>query len=200
MLRPCPRHMAEQKRHWISTIHFTHLGVVDGEEERFGERLREVWDGLQADTRLRYACGQLERGEGGRLHAQIYTEWKSSMRRNQVAKVLPSHLESRKGTRSQARDYCRKSEGREFTLPDLGEWRPERGDAKFGASDGPKARAIRYVVEDGLHPLDIAQQDPECYFTFSTAIHRLYEALKVQGALPKALPKALPHPRVGEEE
>jgi hypothetical protein len=192
--------MAAQKRHWISTVHFTHLGVVDGEEEAFGEALAKVWDGLNADTRLRYATGQLERGEGGRLHAQIYTEWKVSMRRSQVAKVLPSHLEPVRGTRTQAREYCRKSEGRVLTLPELGEWRPERGDSSFGTKDGPKARAIALITEKGMHPIEIAQHDPEAYFTFSTAIHRLYEALKLAGALPKVLPEAGHLPRLGEEE
>lgn len=192
-----------QRRHWIHTIHFRHLDVVDGDEEAFHKGFGELWIELEKDTRLRYACGQIERGEEGRLHAQIYTEWKTSMRRNQVTAALPSHAEPREGTRSQARDYCRKSDGRECAMPDLGEWRAERGNDTFGKQRGPKQRALELITVQGLNPFEIAVEDPEAYFTFSTAIHRLYDALKVSGALPaRVLPKAaLPiSPEGGEEE
>ncbi len=199
MLTPLRGYMAGQKRHWISTVHFTHLGVVDGDEDAFEAKMKEVYEALNADTRIRYACGQLERGEGGRLHAQIYTEWKCSMRRSQVAKVLPSHLEPLRGTRTQARDYCRKSEGRHSTLAEIGDWRPERGDSNFGARIGPKQRALALITQEGLEPFEIAVRDPEAYFTFSTAIHRLYEALYQSGALPeRVLPDAADG--CGEEE
>lgn len=190
-----------QRRHWIHTIHFRHLGVVDGDEEAFHKAFGELWIELEKDTRLRYAGGQIERGEEGRLHAQVYTEWKESLRIKQVTKAVPSHVEPREGTRTQARDYCRKSEGRECAMPDLGQWRAERGNDTFGNNDGPKKRALRLVTERGLDPIQIAVEDPEAYFTFSTAIHRLYEALKLAGALPTALPEARHRvPEGGEEE
>lgn len=176
-------------------MHFTHLGVNDEDEMEFGQKLGEVWKTLQDDTRLRYACGQLERGEGGRLHAQIYTEWNTSLRLNQVAKVLPSHLEPVRGTRTQARDYCRKAEGREFALPDLGVWRAERGDPSFNKEEGPKARALKLITEEGLHPHQIAAKDPEAYFIFGAQIDRLYLALKEAGALPKPKVEVLPESR-----
>lgn len=185
--------MAEQRRHWLSTIWPKHLGAEN--DEQFGVLVCELWKQLDQDTRLKYACGQFERGEEGGLHVQVYTEWNTSLRRSQVLKVLPSHSEARQGTRSQARDYCRKSEGREGALPDLGEWRAERGDDTFGASLGPKARALELITKQGLTPMEISVEDPEAYFTFSTAIHRLYEMLKVAGALPQrseVLPKSLP--------
>lgn len=167
-----------QKRHWVATVHFAHLGLDDthGEEE-FTSALREVWNGLDRDTRLRYACGQLERGDGGRLHAQVYCEFTQSLRRTQVEKVLPGHLEPRTGTRQQARDYCRKADTRVAALADLGEWRAERGDDGFGKGIGPKARALQMVVQEGMTPREIAAQDPEAYFTFHRAINELYRAL-----------------------
>ena len=190
-----------QRRHWCHTIHFAHLGVVDGDEQAFHQAFGELWVELEKDTRLRYAGGQIERGKNGRLHAQVYTEWKASLRMNQVRKAVPSHAEPREGTRSQARDYVRKSEGRECAMPDLGEWRAERGDDTFGKQEGPKQRALRLITEVGLNPWEIAVEDPDAYFTFSTAIHRLWEALKQAGALPsRQMPKARNQTSEGDEE
>jgi len=86
-------------------------------------------------------------------------------------------------TRTKCRDYCRKvsddKSQKVAALPDLGEWRPERGDGSTSSTGepGPKARALQYVVKDGLSPAEIARLDPECYFTFHHAIKALYLAL-----------------------
>lgn len=166
-----------QKRHWIHTVFASHLGLdTESNEATFEAAFAEIYEALRADRRLRYACAQAERGEEGRLHFQVYTEWKVSLRRNQVCKAMPSHAEWRTGNRQQARDYCRKADSRVFSLPDLGVWRAERGDDDFGQVEGPKARALRYITGENMTPLEIAARDPECYFTFASAIHKLFEA------------------------
>ncbi len=173
----------KQKRHWIHTIHPAHLGI-DGNEAGFEAEFERLWESLEQDSRLRYACAQAERGEEGALHFQVYTEWKTSLRLAQVCKALPSHAESREGTRTQARNYCRKADSRVFALHDLGEWRSERGDDDYGQVEGPKARALRYLTGEGLTPLEVAARDPECYFTFSNPIHTLWNALRAMEAQP----------------
>lgn len=60
-----------------------------------------------------YACFQHETGEGGTPHFQGYLELLTQSRITGLKK-FPSmatvHWEKRQGTRSQARDYCSKSE------------------------------------------------------------------------------------------
>ena len=148
-------------------------------EMRFDEEMRGIWSRIEDDAALRYACGQAEKTEDGSLHFQIYTEWKRSFRRNEVVARIPSHAEPVRGTRTQARDYCRKSETRVYALPELGRWRPERGADGWGHATSPKARALAYI-EEGMTPREIAVADPQCFFTHHRAIKALYEAL--QGA------------------
>jgi hypothetical protein len=164
----------EQKRHWVGTVQLKHL--ESEEEEDFFEDLESAWADLGSDTRIKYACGQFERGELGTLHGQVYIEFEKSVRVTQVVKALPGHWESRRGSRTAAKDYCTKSESRVEALPDIGEWRAERSGG--GVMElGPKARALDYIVRQGLTPAEVAVEDPACYFTFHTAIKALYEAM-----------------------
>jgi len=62
---------------------------------------------------LVFACGQQERGEGGFEHWQVFLQFRARVRLHQVKAAVgdnTAHCESRKGTPSQARDYCRKSD------------------------------------------------------------------------------------------
>lgn len=203
-----------QKRHWVHTIWPGHCGLEDDcDDEDFIQAVHEVTDAVRSDGRLRYMTGQVEHGDQGEIHAQIYTEWTVSLRRAQVCKALPSHAEYRTGTRQQAREYCRKKEGRVEAFPDHGEWRPERGDDDFGQREGPKARALKMVLE-GKDPIQIAEEDPEAFFTFHRSIVSLYGALecaKERGISKSIQPIAAdegqqtlsafgPRPDLGEEE
>jgi len=140
-----------------------------------------MWQQVEDDPRVVYACGQLERGTlTGNLHGQMYVEFNTSLRNTQVRKVLPSIATHMLTTRTKCRNYCRKASDdksdRVAALPELGEWRPERGEVTSN-EPGPKARALEYVVKDGLEPAEIARLDPECYFTFHHAIKALHRAL-----------------------
>lgn len=173
--------MAEQKRHWLHTVHSGHLGL------ELGHTLQEFIDGMNGwvenliqDTRLRYLCGQVEKcPETGTFHGQMYTEWKKSLRFAELIKVAPSHAEYRKGTRTEARDYCTssvyggKEKGKLADLPAFGEWRPDAEASTKRVTQ--KEQAIHYILE-GLTPTDIALKDPLVYFTHHYAINRLWEA------------------------
>lgn len=167
-----------QRRHWMLTIQHAHLGLNDESSlDDFVNAMEERWQIVQGHDSVRYACGQLERGEDtGRLHAQVYIEFNTSLRNAQVRKVLDSWAEPREGTRTQARDYCRKREGRVLALPDLGEWVAERGDGQK-TGPGPKQQALAMLVTDGMTPAQIAKEAPEVYFQFHAAIKALYEAI-----------------------
>lgn len=65
---------------------------------------------------LRYAIWQIEEGANGTRHAQIYLELSEKAGIKSVQDRLfggeKVHCEARKGTRDQARDYCRKEDTR----------------------------------------------------------------------------------------
>ncbi len=64
---------------------------------------------------LRYSIYQLEQGDAGTPHWQGYLEFSTPKRLSAVRQVPGlerAHFEPRRGTREQARDYCRKQESR----------------------------------------------------------------------------------------
>ncbi len=64
---------------------------------------------LSAHLDARYWIYQMERGEQDTLHAQGYVEFTKAMRLGAVRQLFSgAHWESRRGTRDEARDYCRK--------------------------------------------------------------------------------------------
>lgn len=72
---------------------------------------------------VRYAIYQLEIGESGTPHFQGYLELDRAQRLSYVKNIVPgAHFESRRGTREQARDYCRKEEGRLDGPWEYGDW------------------------------------------------------------------------------
>lgn len=67
---------------------------------------------------IKYLCGQLEKGATGNIHWQGYLELENPMRIKAISQILAlifevrAHVEPRKGTAAQARDYCMKDESR----------------------------------------------------------------------------------------
>lgn len=84
---------------------------------------------------ISYAIWQLERGTSGTVHYQMYIELTKPVRFSFLKKVLGAdklHCEVRKGTRDQARDYCRKEDSRFIQAGvgiagpfEYGEWKHE---------------------------------------------------------------------------
>ncbi len=169
--------MNQQKRHWCSTVWPKHIGyeATDDEAELI-DAFETFWEELTDAPGLKYAVGQIERADTGSLHIQAYTEWASSKRRSEVYKILPSNLDFRRGSRDDARDYCRskvwngKDKGQVKRLPDIGEWRKEKPPAI-----SPKQRALA-LLRQGLSPAEICSRDPECYFTHWRSIKAVYES------------------------
>lgn len=66
------------------------------------------------ESDCKYAVWQLERGEGGTPHIQGYIEFKNKKSMAQVKRIISdrAHVERRRGTGKQARDYCMKEETR----------------------------------------------------------------------------------------
>lgn len=184
--------MSQQKRHWVGTMWPKHIDLDDdcSEEEIIAGYQRE-WDILENTPNLRYLGGQIERADTGRLHIQFYAEFSKSYRRNEVLRSISANVEARKGTRDEARKYCRskmykgKDKGRILLLPEWGEWRVEAS-----AKVSPKQRALN-MLKQGFSPEQILQHDPDVYFTHYRAIEATYGLLIKSGIILNA---------VGEEE
>ena len=72
----------------------------------------------------RYAVWQKESGDNGTIHLQGYVEFLKSVSFKAAKKTIGNgaHLEDRRGTRDQARDYCRKEETRIAGPWEFGTW------------------------------------------------------------------------------
>lgn len=72
---------------------------------------------------IRYLIWQSERGDSGTLHIQGYVELSTPWRISKAITWLPgAHFEIRRGTREQARDYCRKEDSRVDGPFERGTW------------------------------------------------------------------------------
>lgn len=80
---------------------------------------------LDATQFLIYAVFQKEVGEGGTPHYQGYVEFSKALRFNAAKRVIhaTAHIETRRGTRAQARDYATKDDTRVDGPWECGNWR-----------------------------------------------------------------------------
>ncbi len=168
-----------QLRHWMHTIYAKHVGLEDCSNVEIYERFQSIWLDFQDLPGLRWLNGQIEYCPStGRLHIQAYSEWKTSRRRSEVTKLIPSHYEPRAGSRDDARDYCRsivwrgKDKGQKLVLPDIGQWRKERTSQAVS----PKQRAIG-MLKLGFTPAEICKHDPDAYFTHWASIQHMYKVI-----------------------
>lgn len=81
-------------------------------------------DFIEWPETVRYAVWQLERGEDGTRHLQGYVEFSRPMSFAGIKRVLggTAHVEARRGTRDQAREYCRKEATRVGGPWEYGVW------------------------------------------------------------------------------
>lgn len=173
--------MAGQYRHWKCTVWPGHVGLDQDEvdDEILSEHYWRLWEQLGENRDLRFAEGQIERGEKeGNLHMQIYLEWKKSLRLKELTNRFPCNAEHRpkNETREKAREYATKELTRVESLPQLGEWREEEEAPELSY----KQLAIRFVL-DGRTPAWIARNEPAVYFTHYNNIKALY--LEIQESL-----------------
>ena len=86
---------------------------------------KEFFDGLKTVEGIKYFIGQREKGEEcGTEHIQFYIEFEYARHFKTVQKCLPhgTHIEQRKGTKTQARVYCSKAETRIGEVYEYGEF------------------------------------------------------------------------------
>lgn len=124
------------------------------------------------DATVRYAIYQTESGANGTPHLQGYVEFKRSMRLQAVRKLLPgAHLEPRRGTREQARDYCRKDEGRLSDPIEFGEF------GTGGAGKRNDVANLKRLLDDGATDLEIWNECPVEFLRFQNGIKNVRRLL-----------------------
>lgn len=107
------------------------LNNPEGRGRDFGEWTWKVNAGAWPD--VAYCVYQLERGENGTLHLQGYLELKNRKRFTELKKfhgLFGAHFEPRKGSPSEARDYCMKTDTRVAGPWEHGVFDPEKGSKK----------------------------------------------------------------------
>lgn len=108
-----------------------------------------------SDKQIRYSVYQLEVGESGTRHYQGYLELVTSQRMSYIKGILPTaHLETRRGTRDQARAYCMKEDSRVEGPWESGEWISGQGSRQ-------DLLCIRDLIKSGWPMREIAEE----YFT-----------------------------------
>lgn len=118
-------------------------------------------------SHIRYSCWQVEQGESGTIHLQGYVEMSTPQRFSYLSGVLPgAHFEARRGTRDQARDYCRKLESRIAGPFEYGSW--ETG----GSGSRNDLVALKQRLDDGASEREISDEFFGQYIRYGNGIKR----------------------------
>lgn len=147
---------------WVFTLQ------DDGE---FKEEFKEI----KEHKLVRYLCYQKEIGESGNAHYQGYIELNGRCRLSAMKKLNASaHFEPRRGSREQARDYCRKEESRvPGTEPiEWGTWNNKGSGARTDLA------ALYESVKNGDDFADIQEQHLESYAKYYKFADRARTNLK----------------------
>lgn len=100
----------------------------------------------------RYHTYGKEIGEQGTQHLQGYIEFSNVKRLAGVKKLIPrAHWEQRRGTREEARDYCRKEDTEPF----------EKGEWIVGQGNRSDLHRVMQMTKDGHTKLEIMEEYPE---------------------------------------
>lgn len=149
MPRPAPR--SPVLRRWFVTCNGT-PEVVRAAYARVSTR-------AVGEDHLRFATGQLERGEeNGRLHLHVYLEFSSGVRHTVVRRLVgaPCDHQGARGTRQQAIDYVTKEDTR------------EEGPFVIGEAPAQGARTdlqeVKRLVDQGSTELELWE---ECFDTMA---------------------------------
>lgn len=139
-------------------------------EAEIPERETAVRNLLESLLHHRCSVWQLERCPStGRVHWQGYTEFSNRVRGAKMCDTFPGiHIEKRKGTRQQARDYCEKEESRLSGPWECGDW------ADLNPGRRSDLEGVRELLRTGADELTIADAHfgSWCRYRKSFAVYR----------------------------
>lgn len=147
--------MSNQSQYWVFT-----LNNPQSEPEEFLQ--------IQKDNiEIQYAVFQEEKGENETLHFQGYIEFYTRKRMNGIKQQLNCrtiHLEPRKGSAKQARDYCMKTDTRTRGPFETGEFvQVTPGQSRIG-------KQVAEKILNGATADEILREYPEHYNKYRTNI------------------------------
>ena len=120
---------------------------------------------------VRYFVWQLESAPStGKVHYQCYLETTIQKHFSQIKKFAgleEAHVETRKGTREQARAYCQKTESRIDGPWEYGTWLPN------GQGNRSDLAALVNAVKEGKSDREIVEAMPSNYMRHYKAVDRL---------------------------
>lgn len=149
---------------------------VDATVAELQGAFRQWWAALGEFPNVQYRKGQIEIGDEGGMHIQAAIKFSKSVRPSTLRKRLGGHFEAANDWGA-CRQYVEKTSDRFEFLGEDGE-APD-GNGRTEGYGTAKLRAIQ-ALRDGLTPLEIAQSDPEAYFTHHRSIEALWEKLQVR--------------------
>ncbi len=151
--------MANQFRNFILTIN---------NPEKEDNEIAEEIKGL---PHLKYFIFQREKGEEkGTPHIQLYIEFSQGKRFDQMKRYFPTaHIESRKGSKTQAREYCSKKETRAGDVFEFGTFAEERERSDW--------TDILAMIADGATNAEIREAYPSQFLRYYRAIEDNREML-----------------------
>ena len=121
-----------------------------------------ISDELQICPNERFIIWQVEQGEQGTRHIQGYIELSKPARIAALKKWLPqAHFESRRGSREQARDYCKKEDTRIAGPFERGDW--EAG----GIGARTDLLQIKRKIDNGSQEKEIADEHFESWLNIT---------------------------------
>lgn len=139
-----------RKRHWCFTS--------------FDEKFNPLFD----DKFVRYCIFQEEKcADTGRRHYQGYIEFFDNVRRSVVVSVVGAgtHVEVRKGSRTEAREYCRK---KDTSIPntqvEFGTWR----------ADVSRKRKLCDMLHDKISLDELIEESPVDYVRYHRGLEKLF--------------------------
>lgn len=149
------------RRHWCFTLNNPSRYYASA--DIFMQNLVE-----KIATRLRYCIFQEEKGEQT-SHYQGYLELNCTARMQWIKTAIGGnpHLESRFGTREQARNYCMKLETRVNGPWEHGNWR------KGGSGSRNDLLEVSDMVQAGAHLLEVSRAFPVTFIKFHKGISKL---------------------------
>jgi hypothetical protein len=159
-----------QRRHFMCTLWPLKETEAPSVDEMDGFKgFIDAWPNLQ------FASYQYEMTKTGKIHIQLYIEFKKSIRASTVLKMLKtlkdfkhSRVEFRKHKRESCKKYTTKNESRlENTEPVLlGVWRDSKKDSQKSSIIGSCAE----LIAEGKDANWIAYHRPELYLRYGTKI------------------------------
>lgn len=146
---------------WILTINNPEQSI---------EEMKEYIENLKG---LEYAIFQLEQGESGTPHFQIYLEFKNQKRFETLKNQFPTaHIEKRLGTKDQARRYCMKEETRIDGPVEIGQFVPEeRGKRK-------DLEELAEAILNGADEFEVMELYPHLYLKYRKHIKGMIEDIR----------------------